>query len=130
MSELTGMDLYPYLKSIVDIDRCAIVICNLSHEIIYMNPAAIDRYAKWGGAELLGKNLMNCHNADSQKMIQKVIDWFGESSKNNIVYTSHNGKENKDVYMVALRDENGALIGYYEKHEFRNAETSSFYCVD
>ena len=31
-------------------------------------------------------------------------------------------KENKDVYMVALRDDTGALICYYEKHEYRNIE--------
>ena len=44
----------------------------------------------------------------------------------NIVYTFHNEKQNKDVYMVALRDD-GELIGYYEKHEYRNAETMEPY---
>ena len=34
--------------------------------------------------------------------------------------------KNKDVYMVALREE-GRLIGYYEKHEYRNAETMKQY---
>jgi hypothetical protein len=29
--------------------------------------------------------------------------------------------------MVALRDEKGALIGYYEKHEYRNRETAELY---
>ena len=29
--------------------------------------------------------------------------------------------------MVALRDEDGKLIGYYEKHEYRNRETMKFY---
>ena len=28
-----------------------------------------------------------------------------------------------DVYMVALRDDDRKLIGYYEKHEYRNRET-------
>ena len=31
-----------------------------------------------------------------------------------------------NIYMVALRDE-GKLIGYYEKHEYRNAETMKQY---
>jgi len=31
------------------------------------------------------------------------------------------------VYMIALRDESGKLIGYYEKHEFRNRETAKLY---
>ncbi len=29
--------------------------------------------------------------------------------------------------MVALRDEDGTLIGYYEKHEYRTAETMPLY---
>jgi hypothetical protein len=29
--------------------------------------------------------------------------------------------------MVALRDDAGELIGYYEKHEYRNKETSELY---
>ena len=40
------MDLAPYFRSIIEQDRCAVVICNLEHEIIYMNPTAIERYAK------------------------------------------------------------------------------------
>ena len=43
-----------------------------------------------------------------------MLEWFKKSKDNNIVYTSRNDRENKDVYMVALRDENGELIGYYE----------------
>ena len=31
-----------FYKSIVDQDRASIVICNLKHEIIYMNPAAVN----------------------------------------------------------------------------------------
>lgn len=120
-------NLYPYLKSMADMDRCAVVICNLDHEIIYMNPTAVKRYAKWGGDALLGKSLLDCHGPASRDMIQKVVDWFGQDSAHNIIYTSHNPKENKDVYMVALRDEKHQLIGYYEKHEYRTPETDSFY---
>ena len=121
------MNLSVYFKSIIDMDRCAVVICNLSHEIIYMNPAACARYARRGGAELVGKSLLDCHNAVSCESIQKVLDWFRQSSEHNIIYTSRNEKENKDVYMVALRDERGELIGYYEKHEYRTAETEPLY---
>ena len=38
--------LYAYFKSVIDQDRAAVVICNLQHEIIYMNPAAINNYEK------------------------------------------------------------------------------------
>lgn len=121
------MELSKYFKSIIDQDQCAVVICNLEDEIIYMNPSAITRYQKWEGAALIGKSLLDCHNPNSSNMIKKVVLWFAKSKDNNIIYTTHNEKENKDVYMVALRDENGALIGYYEKHEYRNAETAKMY---
>lgn len=43
-----------YYKSIINQDKCAVVICNLSHIIIDMNQAAIERYAKQGGEKLIG----------------------------------------------------------------------------
>ncbi len=121
------MELYPFLKGLVDADRCAVVICSLKHEIIYMNPAAEENYVKWGGGKLVGKSLLDCHNDDSCRKIEKVAAWFLESKEHNRVYTFHNDRQNKDVYMVALRDESGRCIGYYEKHEYRNAEQAEFY---
>ena len=121
------MKLAPFFKSIIEQDRCAVVICNLEHDIIYMNPAAVERYAKRGGAKLVGQSLLDCHNERSNEIIKKVVAWFAENTDHNRIYTFHNEKENKDVYMVALRDEDGTLIGYYEKHEYRNRETEEFY---
>lgn len=117
------MELANYFKSVVDQDRCPVVICNTQHDIIYMNPTAISRYAKSGGAKLIGQSIFACHNEHSQEIIKKVLAWFMESTENNIMYTYKNPKENKDVYMVALRNDNKEVIGYYEKHEYRNAET-------
>lgn len=114
-------------KSVLEADRAAVVICDLDHIIIYMNPTANKRYVKWGGAALLGKSLLDCHNEKSRQMIAKVVEWFRADPEHNIIYTSHNEKENKDVYMVALRDDSGKLIGYYEKHEYRNPETMKMY---
>ncbi len=121
------MEYAAYFKSIIDMDECAVVICNLAHEIIYMNPAAIERYGKGGGTALIGRSLLDCHNEESRNSIRKVVDWFQENQGNNRIYTFRNEKENKDVYMVALREENGTLIGYYEKHEYRTVETRPLY---
>lgn len=120
-------DYSTFFKSMIDQDRCAVVICNLQHEIIYMNPSAVTRYAKRGGEGLIGRSLLDCHNEKSAERIRQVIQWFAESREHNLVYTFHNEKENKDVYMAALRDDEGRLIGYYEKHEYRDVETMKFY---
>lgn len=116
-----------FYKSVLEQDTAAIVLCNLEHVIIYMNPAAEKRYQKRGGYALVGQSLLDCHNSKSNEMIEKVIDWFKKSSGNNRMYIYYNEKENKDVYMVALRDDAGELIGYYEKHEYRNRETAKPY---
>ena len=121
------MELSAYIKSVIDMDRASVVICNLDHTIIYMNPAAIGRYAKRSGKGLIGKSLMDCHNEKSKEIIENVVAWFRKSTENNMIYTYYNEKENKDVYMVALRDDAKKLIGYYEKHEYRDRENAKLY---
>jgi DUF438 domain-containing protein len=111
------------LKSVLEQDTAPVVVCDINSEIVYMNPSAVKRYHK----DLTGSSIKDCHPPKANEMIDKVISWFKESKDNNIIYTYHNDKENKDVYMVALRDDDGELIGYYEKHEYRNKETASLY---
>ena len=110
-------------KSILEQDRAPIVVCDMQSVVVYMNPAAITRYK----TDLTGKSIKLCHSSFANEKIDMVLEWFAKSSLNNVVYTYHNPKENKDVYMVALRDEQGSLIGYYEKHEHRNKETMELY---
>ena len=116
-----------FYKSVLEQDEAAVVLCDLNHIIVYMNPTAACRYAKSGGYELVGKSLMGCHNEKSNEMIYKVVDWFKESPENNKIYTFYNEKENKDVYMIALRDADKKLIGYYERHMYRNRESGKLY---
>lgn len=117
-------------KSILDQDGSPVVVCDLQHKILYMNPVAVARYERFGGEKLLGKNLLDCHNGQSGQLIRRVLDWFGADHSHNRVHTAYNEQENKDVYMVALRNEQGALIGYYEKHEYRQRDPAPFYSMD
>ena len=121
------MDLTQYFKSVLEQDPAPVVLCDTNHTILYMNPAATKRYKNQGGERLVGKSLLECHTPASREIIEKVLDWFRESPNNNIIYEFRNDAENKDVYTVALRDDDGNLIGYYEKHEYRNRETAQLY---
>ena len=112
-------------KSVIDSDNAAVVICDLNSVIVYMNPCAIKRYHK----DLTGRSIKDCHPTSANEKIDKVVAWFRESKDNNIIYTYRNDEENKDVYMVALRDDDETLIGYYEKHEYRNKETAELYSM-
>lgn len=124
------MELFDFFKSIVEQDTSAVVICNVDHKIIYMNPAACERYGNRGGASLVGRSLLDCHNSRSNELIVKVLNWFSASRANDRVHMYFNEKENKDVYMVALRKDDGELIGYYEKHEYRDRDMSPLYCMN
>lgn len=124
------MDISVYFKSVLDQDREPIVICDLEHKIIYMNPVACEYYQKYGGVSLLGQSVLDCHNPRSVEMIHKVVDWFKEDRKNNMVHTYYSKSKNMDIYMIAMRDEAGELIGYYEKHESRNRDEEPLYRMD
>ena len=115
--------LFKLFKSILENDIAPIVVCDMESVVVYMNPSAIKRYHR----DLTGSNLRNCHPKEANDKIDKVLEWFRSSKDNNIVYTYRNEDENKDVYMVALRDDDGTLIGYYEKHEYRNQETGELH---
>ncbi|MBP0959368.1 MAG: PAS domain-containing protein [Oscillospiraceae bacterium] len=121
------MQISEFLKSVIDSDDAPIVICDINHDIVYMNPSSIKKY---GGRDITGKSIFDCHNGESVEKIKKVVDWFKSSENNNKVFTYRNDEQNKDVYMIALRNENNELIGYYEKHEFRNNETEKLYNID
>lgn len=117
------MEISQFWKSVLEQDTAPVVLCDLQHVIIYMNPAAKARYKK----DLTGKSLFDCHNEKTNEMIKRVAEWFAADKSHNKVYTFRNDKENKDVYMIALRDDSSELIGYYEKHEYRTAETMNKY---
>lgn len=112
-------------KSIIDADTQPVVVCDINSTVVYMNPASIKKYH----VDIVGKSIKDCHNSDSNDKIDRVIEWFLKSKDNNIVHTFYDEKKNKDVYMVALRDDEKELIGYYEKHESREKETAGFYDI-
>ena len=120
-------ELSQFFKSIIDQDTEPIVVCNLCHEIVYMNPAAIEHYSDEGGEKLIGLVIFDCHSHASAEKIDRVVRWFSDSRENNIMHTSYNEKKDKDFYMVALRDDDGILIGYYEKHISRIKDSSPIY---
>ena len=92
------------LKSVIDSDEAAVVICDLDHTVIYMNPAAVKRYAKRGGAALIGSSLLDCHNADSNEKINRVLEWFRKSVEEDIPYVSAHKAELVDKYTEIFTD--------------------------
>ena len=124
------MEIDKYLRAFVETDMNQIVICDTNHIIVYMNKVAIEKFSDLGGADLIGKSLMQYLCVETQSRIEAIVSWFSESPDNNWVYTYRNEASQTDMYAVALRDENGNLIGYYEKRRSTFPETEELYHMD
>jgi len=95
------------LESLVD----PVIVGDTEHRVIYMNSAAASHYT--GGRSLMGTSLLDCHNENSRKVMIEVLQSFREGEDERIILDS----EEKRIYMRAVRDESGELVGYYERYE-------------
>jgi DUF438 domain-containing protein len=97
------------LDSMVD----EIVYVNTDHIIEYMNKAALKRYAKRPTAQV-GKSIFECHNEKSRLTILEIFDALMKGEEERFIIVN---RFDKRVIMRAVRDENGKLLGYYERFE-------------
>jgi transcriptional regulator with PAS, ATPase and Fis domain len=51
----------------------AITLCDTNFTIVYMNNRSVKEFEKYGGAKLIGTNLLDCHNPDSVIMIKDIL---------------------------------------------------------
>ncbi len=105
------MEQLELLNLIFDSWNEEVVFVDTNHIIQYVNAPAAKKYAKWGN--ILGKSIFDCHNPDSCKMIREMFARF-ENGENDILFVRN---EKHRVYMRAVRDTKGKLIGYYERFE-------------
>lgn len=52
---------------------CAITVCDMELNVIYMNNKSAEVFSKWGGLNLIGKSLRDCHNQRSLDIMQRLI---------------------------------------------------------
>jgi transcriptional regulator with PAS, ATPase and Fis domain len=70
-----------------------IIVSDAEGTIIYLNEKAILNYEKDGGKNLIGKNLMDCHNESSRKKILEIM----RTQKYNVYTIEKKGKK-KIIY--------------------------------
>ena len=86
--------------------NCAITVCDKEGVILYMNDKAKETFASHG--DLIGKNLIPCHNERSRGIIKELL----ESGGSNAYTISKNGLR-KMIYQTAWK-ENGNVSGLVE----------------
>ena len=101
--------------AILDTINHPIVFVDTAHVIRYLNKPAMKRYYEVRGySDLIGKSLFDCHNEDSRTHIMALYERL-QAGENEIFLKI--GKFNEKITVIAVRDRNGTLLGYYERFE-------------
>ena len=99
------------LAAILDSMKNPVLFADTEHIIRYMNKAAIDHYDD--SEALIGRSLFACHNEQSQAQMIEILAAMREGEVERLITDN----EKYRIYMRAVRDAQGMLIGYYERYE-------------
>lgn len=110
------MEREKMLSYILDAYPSPVVFVDCDHVIRYLNKRAeYHYYQERGYRDLMGKSIFDCHqNSKSEEMIKKVVEQFKKHGNEVFLKVSD---RNERIHIVPVRDENGDLIGYFERFE-------------
>jgi DUF438 domain-containing protein len=98
------------LASILDSLKDPILFADTEHITRYMNKAAIAHYS--GGESLIGRSLLDCHNEASQALMKEILAALHAGEEERL----YADNEEHRIYMCAVRDPQGRVLGYYERY--------------
>lgn len=73
----------------------AVTVCDREGIVLYMNNKAAVTFAQWGGAELVGKSLMDCHPEPARAKLRDLM-----ANRETNVYTIEKGGVKKFIYQA------------------------------
>ena len=86
----------------------AITVIDRNFIILYMNDAAAEVNAKWGGASLVGRDVRDCHQEASVRIMERIL----ETGRPN-TYTIEKQGMRKLIHQAPWR-RNGETLGIVE----------------
>lgn len=103
------------LKSILDSLPFPIVFADMDHIIRFLNKRAeFHYYNERGYKDLIGKSLFDCHNDKSKDAIIKIVEKLRDHGREVLLRVSD---RNERMYVTPVRNDEGEMIGYYERFE-------------
>ena len=102
-------------EAILDSIPHRLVFVDCDHVIRYLNRAARAWfYTKRGFSDLIGKSLFDCHKPESRDAILALYERLDRGEDAVFVKIT---KEQEKASMIAVRDADGHLMGYWERFE-------------
>ena len=102
----------PIASALLDSLKDPFLFADTGHVIRHMNKAAVAHYKE--GAALLGRSLLDCHNEKSREQIREIAAAMQAGDVEERLITDN---EKQRIFMRAVRDDAGRLLGYYERYE-------------
>jgi DUF438 domain-containing protein len=103
------------LRLILDAFPFPIVFVDTDHMIRFMNKrACYVYYDERGYRDLVGKSIFICHNEKSKEAIVGIVETLKNHGKE--FFLTVNGR-NERVYVTPVRNDDGELVGYFERFE-------------
>jgi DUF438 domain-containing protein len=99
------------LAALLESLKDPVIFADTGHTIRYMNEAGAAHYKE--GRALLGTSVMDCHNARSRAIIREVLAALENGEDERLITDT----PERRIYMRAVRDASGMLMGYYERYE-------------
>lgn len=84
----------------------AVTVCDPKGVILEMNQKACQTFAKYGGSDLIGKNLFDCHPEPARSKLKTMMD-----------------EQRTNVYTI---EKNGVKKLIYQSPWFKNGEYAGF----
>jgi len=98
------------MAAILDSLKDPVMLVDTGHTIRYMNKAAAAHFDR--GESLLGTSLLDCHNQRSCEIIVETLAAMRDGEDERLITDN----EKHRIYMRAVRDASGRVIGYYERY--------------
>ena len=99
------------MAALLDSMKDPVLFADTDHVVRYMNKAAIAHYDE--GEALLGRSVLDCHNSDSQRQMLEILAAMQKGEDERLITDN----EKHRIFMRAVRDATGRLLGYYERYE-------------
>ena len=110
MNHPDSIDLIQAL-ALLDAIHDPVLFADCDHRVRYLNRAAAEHYSE--GYRLLNSNLLECHNETSQRMMIDILDRMLQGLDEELITDN----EKQRIFMRAVRDVDGKLLGYFERYE-------------
>lgn len=106
------LDAYPY--EVVFVDR--------EHIVRYLNRRARERYGEGPHARVkVGRPIFACHSEATRKKIEELLARADAAAPGDAdhdeIFEALNTKTGEREFFVPVRDADGAVVGYFERHE-------------